>query len=181
VITLHKGAVTKETEMPCTPSRALIALLVLAFPSAIFGDTDNWFGHPGLLAQRPISTMSNGTIWAVNDAAKPFNAVEKGSSAASQLVPSTRLCRGDSSRGPKPWIELTGPGGEPVHINVEQIASIRSATEIPGARTQLDLASGKFQLVQENVARVMQLVSATSNPRENDEAPSGAPNLRRFN
>ena len=63
-------------------------------------------------------------------------------------------------------------GGEPIHINVEQIASIRSDTEIPGARTQLDLASGKFQGVQENVEQVMQLISAISDARENEETPS---------
>jgi uncharacterized protein YlzI (FlbEa/FlbD family) len=181
VIALHKGSVAKETEMPCTASRALIALLVFASPSVIIADTDNWIGHHGLSVQRPVSTMSNGRTSAVNDAAKPSNTEQKGSFAASPLGLSAGLCRGDSSRGPKPWIELTGPDGEPVHINVEQIASVRSGTEIPGARTHLDLASGKFQLVQENVARVMQLISATSDSRENDEAPSGAPKLRRFN
>jgi hypothetical protein len=31
------------------------------------------------------------------------------------------------------------------------------------------LASGKFQGVQENVEQVMQLISATSDARENDE------------
>jgi hypothetical protein len=67
---------------------------------------------------------------------------------------------------------LTGPGGEPVHINVEQITSVKSDTEISGARTQLDLASGKFQRVKENVEQVMQLISATSDARENEETPS---------
>jgi hypothetical protein len=167
--------------MPCTASRALIALLAFGFPSVILADTDNWIGHHGPIVQRPMSTMSHGRTSAVNDAAKPFNADENGSFAASPLVPSARFCRGDSSRGTKPWIELTGPGGEPVHINVEQLASIRSAAEIPGARTQLDLASGKFQLVQETVERVMQLISATSDAREYDETPSAAPKLRRFN
>jgi uncharacterized protein YlzI (FlbEa/FlbD family) len=76
---------------------------------------------------------------------------------------------------------LTEPGGDPVHINVEQIASIRSDTELPGARTKLDLASGKSQRVQENVEQVMQLISATSDARENDETPGAAPKLRRFN
>jgi hypothetical protein len=67
---------------------------------------------------------------------------------------------------------LTGPGGEPVHINVEQITSVKSDTEVSGARTQLDLASGKFQRVKENVEQVMQLISATSDARENEETPS---------
>jgi uncharacterized protein YlzI (FlbEa/FlbD family) len=167
--------------MPCPASRALIALLVAGFPSVISADTDNRIGHHGLFVQRPMLTMSNGRTWAVNEAAKPFNAEENGSFAASPLVPNARFCRGDSTRGTKPWIELSGPGGEPVHINVEQIASVRSATEIPGARTQLDLASGKFQLVQEDVERVMQLISATSDARVNDETPGADPQLRRVN
>jgi uncharacterized protein YlzI (FlbEa/FlbD family) len=166
--------------MPCTASTALIALLVFGFPSVVLADTNNWTGRHGLFVQRPMSTMFNGRTWAVNDAAKPFDAEEKGAFAAPPLVPSARFCRGGSSGRTRPWIELTGPDGEPVHINVEQIVSIRSDTEIPGARTQLDLASGKFQGVQENVEQVMQLISATSDARENDETPSAAPKLRRF-
>jgi hypothetical protein len=166
--------------MPGTAT-ALIALLVFGFPSVVFADTNNRTGHHDLFVQRPMSTMFNGRTWAVNDAAKPFNVEGKGSFAASPLVPSAPFCRVGSSGRTKPWIELTGPGGEPVHINVVQIVSIRSDTEIPGARTQLDLASGKFQGVQETVEQVMQLISATSDARENDETPSAAPKLRRFN
>jgi uncharacterized protein YlzI (FlbEa/FlbD family) len=167
--------------MPCTASTALIAVLVLGFPSVVLADANNRTGHRGLFVQRAMSTIFNGRTWAVYDAAKPFNGEEKGSFAASPLVPSAPLCRGGSSGRTKPWIELTEPGGEPVHINVEQIASIRPDTEIPGARTQLDLVSGKFQRVQENVEQVMQLISATSDARENDETPTAAPKLRRFN
>jgi hypothetical protein len=54
------------------------------------------------------------------------------------------------------------------------IMSIRSDTQIPGARAQLDLTSGKFQGVQENVEQVMQLISAAPGARENDETPSAA-------
>jgi hypothetical protein len=167
--------------MPCTGSTALITLLVFGFQAVVSADTNNRTGHHGLFVQFPISMMFNGRTWAVNDAAKPFDAEEKGAFAASPLVPSAPFCRGGSSGRTKPWIELTEPGGNPVHINVEQIASIRSDTEIPGARTQLALASGKFQGVQESVERVMQLISATSETRENDEKPSAAPKLRRFN
>lgn len=67
------------------------------------------------------------------------------------------------------WIKLTEPGGNPIHINVEQIISIRSNTQIPGAKAQLDLASGKFQGVQENVDQVMQLITATAGTYANDE------------
>ena len=162
--------------MPCTATTALIALLVFGFPSVVLAETNNRTGHHGLLVQRPMSTAFNGRTWAVNDAAKPFNAEEKGSFAASPLVPSAPFCRGGSSDRTKPWIGLTDPSGEPVYINVEQIASIRSDTEIPGARTQLDLASGKFQRVQESVEQVMQLISPTSDSREVDETPSAAQN-----
>ena len=124
--------------------------------------------------------MLNGRTWAVNDVAKPFNAEEKGSFAASPFVPGAPFGRGGSSGRTKPWVELTEPGGGPVYINVEQIASIRSDTEIPGARTQIDLASGRFQRVQETVEHVMRLISATSDARES-ETPSAALKLGRFN
>jgi len=158
--------------MPCKATTALIVLLIFGFPSVVLADINNRAGHHHLFVQRPVATMSNGHIRAVNDAAKPFTAEEGGSFAASPLVPSTLFCRGGSSGRTKPWIKLTGPGGEPVHINVEQITSVKSDTEISGARTQLDLASGKFQRVKENVEQVMQLISAISDARENEETPS---------
>ena len=52
------------------------------------------------------------------------------------------------------WIKLTAPGGGPIHINVEQVTSVRSDTQIPGANAQLDLTSGKFQGVREDVEQV---------------------------
>jgi hypothetical protein len=140
----------------------LIALLVLGFPLVVWADTNDRTGHHGLFV---MSTMLNGRTKAVNDAAKPFNAEQTGTFAASPLVPSAALCRGGNSGGQKPWIELTDPGGAPVHINVEQIASVRSDTEIPGAKTALDLASGKFQRVRENVEQVMQSISAVPDAR----------------
>jgi hypothetical protein len=160
--------------MPYKAITALIALLVFGFPSVVLADTKNWTDHHSLFVQRPVSTMSNGRTWAANDAGRPFTAEEKGSLDTSPLVPNAPFCRGGSSGRTKPWIKLTGPSGDPVHINVEQITSVRSETEIPGARTQLDLASGKFQRVQENVEQVMQLISATSDARGNDETPSAA-------
>ena len=59
-------------------------------------------------------------------------------------------------------------------VNVEHVTSVRSDTQIPGARAQLDLTSGKFQGVQENVEQIMQLISATSGAHENGEIPSVA-------
>jgi uncharacterized protein YlzI (FlbEa/FlbD family) len=70
------------------------------------------------------------------------------------------------------WIKLTEPGGKPIHINVEHVTSVRADTQIPGARAQLDLTSGKFQGVQEDVEQV-QLIF-TPGAREKDETPSAA-------
>jgi hypothetical protein len=85
----------------------------------------------------------------------------------------TLLCRGGSSRA-MPWIKLTGPDGEPVHVNVEQITSVRSDAEIAAGRTQLDFTSGKFQRVQENVEQVMQLIAGAAGTRESDQAITAA-------
>ena len=67
------------------------------------------------------------------------------------------------------WIKLTVPGGSLIHINVEQVTSVRSDTQIPGAKAQLDLASGKLQGVQENVDQVMQLIMGTAGSLTNGE------------
>ena len=161
--------------MPRKATTALAALLVFGTASVVLADTNRPDYH-GLFAQRPVSIMSNGRTGAVNDAAKPFTTEEEASFTASQLalVQSAPSCRGGITGRTMPWIKLTEPGGKLIHINVEQVTSVRSDTQIPGARAQLDLVSGKFQGVQENVEQVMQFISATSGVRENDETPSAA-------
>lgn len=67
------------------------------------------------------------------------------------------------------WIKLTAPGGGPIHINVEQVTSVRSDTQIPGANAQLDLTSGKFQGVREDVDQVMQMITTAAGVRANGE------------
>src|SRR5262249_34680073 len=57
-----------------------------------------------------------------------------------------------------------------IHINVEHVTSVRSDTQIPGARAQLDLTSGKFQGVQETIDEIMALISPAPGARENGEA-----------
>lgn len=57
------------------------------------------------------------------------------------------------------WIKLTAPGGGSIHINLDQVTSVRSDTQIPGANAQLDLTSGKFQGVREDVDQVMQMIT----------------------
>jgi hypothetical protein len=162
--------------MPGKAITALTALLVFGTASVVFADTNNRTDYHGLFAQRPVSMMSNSRTGAVNDAAKPFTTDEKASFAASPLalVQSAPFFRGDIKGKTMAWIKLTEPGGQLIHINVEHVTSVRSDTQIPGARAQLDLTSGKFQGVQENVDQVMQLISATSDARENGETPSAA-------
>jgi len=153
----------------------LAVLLVFGTASAVLADADNRTDDHGSLAQRSVSMMSNGRTRAVNDAAKPFMTEKNASFAASQLAlaQSAPFCRGITGKTIV-WIKLTEPGGKLIHINVEHVTSVRSDTQIPGARAQLDLTSGKFQGVQENVEQVMQLISAAPGARENGETPSAA-------
>jgi hypothetical protein len=150
--------------MPRKGTTGLAALLVFGTASVVLADTNNRTDYHGLVAQRPVLiTMSNGRM-AVNDAWRPFTTEEKSSFAAPQRIAGRTTA----------WIKLTEPGGKLIHINVEHVTSVRSDTQIPGARAQLDLTSGKFQGVQENVEQVMQLISATSGAHENGEIPSAA-------
>ena len=156
--------------MPRKATTALAALLVFGTASVVLADTNRPDYH-GLFAQRPVSMMSNGRTGAVNDAAKPFTTEEEASFAASQLalVQSVPFCRGGITGRTMPWIKLTEPGGKLIHINVEQVTSVRSDTQIPGAKAQLDLTSGKLQGVQENVDQVMQLIMGTAGSLANGE------------
>ena len=67
------------------------------------------------------------------------------------------------------WIKLTTPSGGLIYINLEQVTSIRSDTQVLGANAQLDLVSGKFQGVLEDVEQVMQLITAAAAARVNGE------------
>ena len=151
--------------MPRKAATALAAVLVFfgAVP-AVLADANNRTDYHGLVAQRPVlMTTSNGRTGAVNDSASAFTG-EKSSFAAPHRIPGRTTA----------WIKLTEPGGKLVHINREHVTSVRSATLIPGARAQLDLTSGKFQGVQENVEQVMQLILVPSGAHENGEIPSAA-------
>jgi hypothetical protein len=162
--------------MPRKATTALAAaLLVFGTASVVLADTNDRTDDQGSLAQRLVSMMSNGRTGAVNDAAKPFTTEKNASFAASQLAraQSAPFCRGNTGKTIV-WIKLTEPGGKLIHINVEQVTSVRSDTRIPGAGAQLDLTSGKFQGVQENVEQVMQLMSPAPGAGENDETPSAA-------
>ena len=146
-------------------TRALVAVLFVCTISVVWADGDNQ--NNGLFA-RPMAIASNGRT-SVNEVAKPFTTEERPSLVALQPV----VARDGTTGRTTAWIKLTEPGGKPIHINVEHVTSVRSDTQIPGARAQLDLTSGKFQGVQEDVEQVMQLIS-TPGARENDETPSAA-------
>jgi hypothetical protein len=92
--------------------------------------------------------------------------------AASRLAAgrSAPICRDGIAVRSRAWIKLTEPGGKLIHINVEHVTSVRSDTQIPGARAQLDLTSGKFQGVQETIDEIMKLISPAPGARENGEA-----------
>ena len=161
--------------MPRKATTALAVLLVFGTASVVLADTIDRTDDHGSLAQRPVSMMSNGRTGGVNDAVKPFTTEKNASFAASQPALAQRVPfhRGITGKTIV-WIKLTEPGGNLIHINLEHITSVRSATLIPRARAQLDLTSGKFQGVQESVEQVMQLISAAPGARENDETPSAA-------
>jgi hypothetical protein len=157
--------------MSCKVAPALAALLVFCFSAIVLPDAGNRETNHAAVVKRPASTASDRATEAVSYAARTFTSDVREAFAASLLVPCARSSRGAGGGKTKPWIKLTAPGGEPVHINVGQVASVRSDTEMSGANTQVDLASGKFQRVRENVEQVMQLISTTSDAQENDDRP----------
>ena len=148
--------------MPHKATAALAAVLFFGGASVVCADDNSQIN--GSFAQPPVAIVSNGHT-AANETAKPFTTEE-----GPLLAPSQR----DGTTGrTTAWVRLTEPGGKPIHINVEHVTSVRADTQIPGARAQLDLTSGKFQGVQEDIEQVMQLIS-TPGARENEEAPSAA-------
>ena len=147
----------------------LAVLLAFGTTSTALADADSQTVY-GALAERPAST-STGHTRVLNDVAKPFSIEENASSAASELrVAQSAPFRRDGIAGrSKVWIRLTEPGGKLIHVNLEHVTAVRSDTQIPGAKAQLDLTSGKFQGVQESVEQVMQLILAAPGAAENDE------------
>ena len=158
--------------MPSKTKTALAALLFFGSASAVLANTNSRTDHYGSVAGRAGSVaMPTGRTGAANHAVKPFMAEEKAWLAAPQLslAQNVRFCRPGIADKTMAWIKLTEPGGNLIHINVEQVTSVRSNTQIPGAKAQLDLASGKLQGVQENVDQVMQLIMAAPGALANDD------------
>ena len=147
----------------------LAVLLAFGTASTALADGDSQTVYGALVARS--APMSAGRTRVLNDVAKPLRIEEKASSVASELrvVESAALRRDGIAGRSRAWIRLTEPGGKSIHINLEHVTTVRSDTQIPGARAQLDLTSGKFQAVQENVEQVMQLIFATQGAAGNDE------------
>jgi hypothetical protein len=151
----------------------LAILLVFGTASTVLADANNPADYLSSFGKGPVPIRSNDRTRAMNTVAVPFATEKNASFAASQLALAQRPpFRPGITNKTMVWIELTEPGGNPIHINLEHVASVRSSTLIPSARAQLDLASGKFQGVQESVEQVMQLISAVPGARENDETPN---------
>lgn len=149
------------------PAKAAVVLAApLVFAAALgFADTPSRTGDRAPFAAEAVSKAPVDRIAAVRNA---VNGKESLAASRRALLQSAFFCRGGLDLTTV-WIKLTEPGGNAIHVNLEQITSIRSTTQVPGARAQLDFASGKFQGVQEDVDEVMRLISAAANARERDD------------
>jgi uncharacterized protein YlzI (FlbEa/FlbD family) len=148
------------------PVKAAVVLAVpLVFAAAVaFADTSNRTGYRSPFVAEAVSKSPADRIAAVRNA---VNGNESLAASQFALFKSAFFCRGGLDLTTV-WIKLTDPGGNAIHVNLEHITSVRSTTQVPGARAQLDLTSGKFQGVQEEIEEVMRLISAASGARERD-------------
>jgi hypothetical protein len=149
------------------PAKAAVVLAVpLVFAAAVaFADTPNRTGYRSPFLAEAVSNWSADRIAAVRNA---VNGNESLAPSQFALFNKAFTCRGGLDLTTV-WVKLTDPAGNAIHVNLEHITSVRSTTQVPGARAQLDLASGKFQGVQEDIEQVMRLISAASGARERDD------------
>ena len=151
----------------------LVALLFFGSASLVLAGTPLGSDHYGSAATQGAASVakSDDRTGAMNRAAKPVTAKEKAWSVPPQLslVPSALVCDHGITDSRKVWIKLTTPGGGLIYINLEQVTSIKSDTQVLGASAQLDLVSGKFQGVLEDVEQVMQLITAAAAARVSGE------------
>ena len=111
----------------------MAALFFFGSASAVLADTDNRTDHHESAARRAVSvTMSNRRVAVASHAVKPSIPENKVGLAPPQLVFAQRtpLCRRGIAGSTMVWIKLTEPGGKLVHINVEQVTSVRSDTQM---------------------------------------------------
>jgi hypothetical protein len=132
--------------------------------SAILADTDNRTDYRGSVVHRAISvTTFNVYDGALNHAVKPIKAEEAAPQLA--LVQSAPFCGRGITDTTMTWIKLTEPDGKLININVGQVTSVRSNTQIPGAKAQFNLVSGKLQGVQARSCRRLTQPCVTKNSR----------------
>lgn len=158
--------------MSIKPKTVLVA--VALFGSALSAFADDNFGNDQFGSTNPRRGVpvikSNDVSPPANRAAKPAGKAETWLVPAQPaLLPAAPLCRLPLTDGTMVWVTLTTPGGGAIHVNVEQVTSVRSDTQIPGAKAQLDLASGKLQGVVENAERVMQLIAVAAGAGANHQ------------
>ena len=147
----------------------LSALLFVgsASPALAGSHTRGDYYYDLIASRRTVSAvLSLDRAGVLGETAGPVIAEEKAWLAVPRpaVVPSPPVCHAITG-STLVWIKLTAPGGGPIHINVEQVTSVRSDTQIPGANAQLDLTSGKFQGVQEDVDQIMQIITAAAGLR----------------
>jgi hypothetical protein len=160
-------------EMVGNAKSVLVALLFFGSASLVLAGTPLGSDHYGSAATQGAASVakSDDRTGAMNRAAKPVTAKENAWSVAPQLslVPSALVCHHGITDNTMVWIKLTTPGGGLIYINLEQVTSIKSDTQVLGASAQLDLVSGKFQGVLEDVEQVMQLITSAAAARVNGE------------
>lgn len=144
-----------------------VVVAVALFGSALSAFADDNFGNDQFGSTNPRRAVP---VAKSNRAAMPADKAETWFVPAQPaLLPAAPLCRLPLTDGTMVWVTLTTPGGGAIHINVEQVTSVRSDTQIPGAKAQLDLASGKLQGVVENAERVMQLIAVAAGAGANHQ------------
>lgn len=151
----------------------LVALLFFSSALSVLAGTHLGSDHYGSAAPQGAASVArtDDRTGAMNRAAKPVTAKEKAWSVPPRLslVPSALVCHHGITDSTMVWIKLTTPGGGLIYINLEQVISVRSDTQVLGANAQLDLVSGKLQGVLEDVEQVMQLITAAAAARVNGE------------
>src|SRR5262245_56882225 len=109
------------------PAKAALVLAVpLVFATAVaFADTPNRIGYGDPFVAEAASKTSFDRIAAVRNA---VNGKESLAASRRVLLQSAFFCRGGMDLTTV-WIKLTEPGGNVIHVNLEQITSIRSTTQ----------------------------------------------------
>ena len=133
--------------MPSKTTTTLAALLFFGSASAALANTNNRNDHQGSVVGRAVSvTMSSGGAGAVNYEQKPSTGEEKAGFGTPQLALAERapFCRPGKDTT-MAWIKLTVPGGNLIHINVEQVTSVMTL-KFREPRLSSTLRAGNFRV-----------------------------------